>query len=123
MTARASICTILAIAMLAWLSSCMKRVPITEPRDYWWQGGHTWVKVQGSERWIRVRKVEADSVYGEIPGRTYPSPDTMVVIPLDSVEQIEREEMDRLSTLLSGIFIGGFVGFVAIGILVSKSFD
>jgi hypothetical protein len=47
----------------------------------------------------------------------------MVVIPLDSVEQIEREEMDRLGTLLSGIFIGGFVGFVAIGILVSKSFD
>jgi len=81
------------------------------------------VKVPGSERWIRVRKVGSDSVYGEIPGRTYPPPDTMVVVPLDSVEQIETEEISRFGTLLSGIFIGGFIGFVAAGILVSRSFD
>lgn len=60
----------------------------------------TWVKARGYKKWIKVTKVEADSVYGEMRLGVLDRSFKNVVIPLEEVERIERNEISPTLTLI-----------------------
>ena len=115
---------ILLLSYLVLTLGCTQRVSIREPEQYWWIEEKTWVKVKGHKQWLKVIKVEADSVYGKIPNiSSTVASDSLAVLHLSAVALIKKEQINTFGTLLSGIVIGAFIGFVVLAIHIGASFD
>ena len=80
---------------------CYGRVPVRQPQEIWWEKGKVWVKAKGYKDWIKVIKVQSDSVYGKTRLSGLDESFHDVVIPLEIVERIEREKM-RVKLSVSG---------------------
>lgn len=97
------------VFILIYCTSCYKTIPVKE-EEKWWEKGGIWIKASGYKNWIRIKYVTEDSVYGEIDlGLSRPAY-KQVVIPLDSVEAIERKKIDPLRsvfgiTLFAGVLL------------------
>jgi hypothetical protein len=99
--------------------NCYKTVPIDRTEPAWWEKGQTWIKTRSYDRWIKVKHVEADSVYGELNTDFSTSAYKTVVVPLLSVEQIERRKVDPSLTVLGIVLLAG--GVLAVIYLVQVS--
>lgn len=98
---------LIGIFLMIWSAGCARTVPIKNHEKFWWIEGNTRVKPRGSNCWIEVVKVEKDSVYGHYLNS---KSDTLVVVPLDSLERIEKVEPNDFVSFLQGILIGGVAG-------------
>ena len=107
---------------LSLASGCVKRVSIIEPENYWWTEGTAWIKAENYDKWIQVIKVEADSVYGTVPGRSRLRHEALVTIHLSSVEVIKKQEDNSFETLIAGIAVGTLFGIVVLILHISHSF-
>lgn len=86
-------------------------MPVRQPEGRWWENGKVWVKAEGYKDWIKVIKVQADSVYGKTRLSVLDESFQDVVIPLKTVERIEREKKSLILTVL-GLSFGLSVVFL-----------
>ena len=103
-----SIAVIIILSTLFCLVGCYRRVPVRQPQEIWWEKGKVWVKAKGYKDWIKVIKVQSDSVYGKTRLSGLDESFQDVVIPLEIVERIEREKKSLILTIF-GVSLGSSV--------------
>lgn len=114
--------TIVATVTSVFLLSlgCYNAVPINHKKDKWWEEECTWINAKGYEGRIKVTRVVADSVYGEMDlGHATPTY-KRVVVPMDSVEIVKKKELDPVKTIFGSVLFASFAFGVAFLISLSK---
>ncbi len=111
-----SIAFIIILSILFCSTGCYKRVAVGQPQERWWENGKVWVKARGYKNWIKVTKVQSDSVYGKTRLGVLDENFQDVVILLEKVERIEREEKSPTLTLVGfslGLSVVGLYFFLS----------
>ena len=103
-----SIAFIIILSILFCLVGCYGRVPVRQPQEIWWEKGKVWVKAKGYKDWIKVTKVQSDSLYGKTRLSLLDENFQDVVILLKTVERIEREKKSLILTIF-GVSLGSSV--------------
>lgn len=100
-----SIAYIIILSTLFCLVGCYIRVPVRQPQERWWEKGKVWIKAKGYKDWIKVTKVQSDSLYGKTRLSLLDENFQDVVILLKTVERIEREKKSLILTIF-GVSLG-----------------
>ena len=103
--------------------SCMKTVATVELQKYWWEGKEIGVRAHGYKPWMRLTKVEGDSVYCRIDYTSDSKKGSLLlVLHKDSIEEIAKIKTrpHPFLTFLVGIATGGAISFAIVGLIVSN---
>ncbi len=112
---RAAIIYMITTCILLSATGCHKTVLIKHDEEKWWEKGQTWIKTDEYEKWIKVKEVKMDSVYGEVD-QGLPGPARKkVVVPLAKVESVKRMKVDPVLSILGiAVLTGTVLGVVYI---------
>jgi len=99
------------LTTLVCVVGCYRRVPVRQPEERWWEKGKVWVKTEGYSDWIEVTRVQSDSVYGKTRLNVLDESLQDVIVPLETVERIEREKKSLILTAF-GLTFGLSVVFL-----------
>ena len=96
----------------------MKRITIHESTEGL-RKGKIWVKLKDYSQLYEFITVKSDSVYAKIHQVPYPTPDSVVTLPLNlPMQRIEKTDSDYWywfwRTLIPGVFIGSVTGLLII---------
>jgi len=115
MDKRATIIYMIMICIFLSATGCHKAVLIKHDEEKWWKKGQTWVKTDEYEKWIEVKEVKMDSVYGEMDQGLSGPPRKKVVVPLAKVEAVKRMKVDPVLSILGmAVLTGTVLGVVYI---------
>ncbi len=101
---------------------CLRSATIVQPQKYSEENEQIRVKARGYKPWLRVTKVEGDSVYCRID---YTSDSKrghlQLVLHKDAIEEIAtiKTRPHSFSIFVGGVVIGGAITFGIVGLMVS----
>jgi len=118
---RATMVFIITICIFISYTGCYKSVPIKPDEEKWWEMEKTWIRTNDYEKWIKVKEVKGDSVYGEMDMGISRPAYKKVVVPLKKVEHVKRMKIDPVLSSFGIAVLGGAVLGVVFIVSLSKA--